>query len=376
MANTTIADLRAANPYRNQEYKESGWQKFLSALGFRTQADAWKENMSVQAAEYDAALAQKEFDTAYNDPQSQVARMRAAGLNPDLDPSMIDSGQSAPMGEDPSTPMQSTGDEETLMGIANTLLSSFTSAIGIFDTFQGMHKRRLENKLLGLQYDKEDLGITDFLGNFSKKYAIELLPESSEDVVYEDGSADSWQNIAFQKANIFSKNLPKKYRSAFMSNVQNFWNSAPTTAEAYKLWRERISQHKGYEVDKRTNYNFADEDLAIIADELARLYSRLEKQNLSTAVAKSETEEKSAEYEGQVVDNLNPKTSANAVNSSNESISESAKFQKEVNNSMNRIIRELKANKDPFSKLLLVYIVGNQMNLLPKTPSVSFSHKF
>ena len=166
-------DLKSSNPYRNQEYKESGWQKFLSSLGFRTQADAWKENMSVQAAEYDAALAQKQFDTEYNSPSEQAARMRAAGLNPDLDPSSIDSGSAAPMGEDPSTPMQSTGDEETLGRVANGIMSAFTSALGIVTTFQGIHRNHLENLLLGFNSSKA-------ISDFAKDNWQSMLPESAE----------------------------------------------------------------------------------------------------------------------------------------------------------------------------------------------------
>lgn len=366
MAINTINDLKAANPYRNQPYKESGWQKFLSSLGFRTQADAWKENMSVQAAEYDAALAQKEFDTNYNDPQSQVARMKAAGLNPDIDPSSIDSGSAAPMGEDPSTPMQSTGDEGTIMGVANTLLSSFTSALGIFDTFQGMHKRHLENKLLGLQYDKEDLGVTDIVSGLARKQAVELLPLNAEDKINEDGSEDSWKLEAYEKAKLFSRGVPKKYRQRFMDSITSYWNSAPTNRDAFKVWREGISEHKGYEVDKRTNYSFVDSDLAIIADELARLYSFVEKQKPSTEGAELESREKSANYEGQVTDNLNPETESAARNAANTATSEVSSFTKEVNRSMNTIISKLKDNDDPFSKLLLVYIVSKQMNLIPQ----------
>ena len=49
-----------------------------------SEADAWQENMSVQAAEYDAAIVQKAYDEQYNQPSEQVARMNAAGLNPDI----------------------------------------------------------------------------------------------------------------------------------------------------------------------------------------------------------------------------------------------------------------------------------------------------
>ena len=131
MANPTINSLLEANPYRGQEYKKSGWQNFLSWLGFRTEADAWKENMAVQAAEYDASVLQKQYNENYDSADSQAARMRSAGMNPELDPSSISSGNSSPMPDDPSTPMQSTGDETQILGFADKVMSAFTTCIGL-----------------------------------------------------------------------------------------------------------------------------------------------------------------------------------------------------------------------------------------------------
>ena len=135
-----------ANPYRNIEYTKTPWQNFLTSLGFRTQADAWKENMQVQANEYDAAIMQKQYDEHYNDPQSQVQRMRAAGLNPDIDGgSSIDSGSAAPPGEDPSTPMQTTADDASqLLSFGQSVMSAVTSAIGMASGIQGLQRNRLQ----------------------------------------------------------------------------------------------------------------------------------------------------------------------------------------------------------------------------------------
>ena len=351
--------LSAANPYRNQEYKKSGWQNFLSALGFRTQADAWKENMSVQAAEYDAALAQKQFDTEYNSPQAQADRMRAAGLNPDLDPSSIDSGSAAPMGEDPSTPMQSTGDEGTLMQVASGIMNAFSSALGMITSFQGIHRNYLENSLL-------DLDISKGVSGFAERMWPHFLPSTGEGEIYDNGESVSPLYLASQSAQMFSKTLPKKYRRQFLSNVETYFHGAPGTAEEYETWRKNISERKGYEVDKRTNFSFIDKDLAVIADELADLHSRLEKQSLKTDIAEGESDESKAILEGKIADNISPETAAAAENSSNSADIESARFQKEIHSSINKIISSLKSNDDPFSKLLLIFISSMQLNLIPR----------
>lgn len=76
--------LFAANPYRDLQYRQSGWQRFLSALGFRTGYDSFVEQANINAAEYDADVYAMMSENEYNSPVNQARMMRAAGLNPDL----------------------------------------------------------------------------------------------------------------------------------------------------------------------------------------------------------------------------------------------------------------------------------------------------
>lgn len=76
--------LYAANPYNNLTYNRSGWQALVSALGFRTDYDRWLEDAQVNAAEYNAQVAQMKQQNEFNSPEAQAARMREAGQNPDL----------------------------------------------------------------------------------------------------------------------------------------------------------------------------------------------------------------------------------------------------------------------------------------------------
>lgn len=76
--------LFAANPYRQQTYNQSGWQKFLGALGFRTGYDDWLDQTSTQIAEYDAGIYSQMQQDKFNSPAAMSQRERAAGLNSDL----------------------------------------------------------------------------------------------------------------------------------------------------------------------------------------------------------------------------------------------------------------------------------------------------
>lgn len=271
------------NPYRDQEYYESPWQGFLYNLGFRTQADAWRENMSVQAAEYDAAIAQKLRDEEYNSPLQQAARLRAAGINPDLEGGAnVDPGSAAPMPEDPSTPMQSTGEEGSIMNFANGVLGCFTSALGIASSIQGVQRNRLQNNLLSLENESN-------FSEFARKMFPFFLPESPETKTLEDGSSQSWQYGALERAKLFAGNMPRSMQRKFLSSVQSFWNSAPGSAEAYKSWRDRVTNRKGYYNDSSYFYDESDQVLRVIADGLQStnedIYKLRQKADKSAALA-------------------------------------------------------------------------------------------
>lgn len=132
--------LFANNPYRNLTYRKSLWQNFLSSLGFRTDADRWIEDSQVNAAEYDAGIYSMMYQNEYNDPSSQAARMRAAGLNPDL-LGVGDVAQAATPAEDPNGMSPNVGDEFRQFG--ESFMGVLTRSIALYKDFKGIAE--LEN---------------------------------------------------------------------------------------------------------------------------------------------------------------------------------------------------------------------------------------
>lgn len=290
------------NPYVGLTYKKTGWQDFLTSLGIRTQADAWQENMQVQANEWESAMAMKLRDEEYNSPTNQVARMKAAGINPDLNGGNgIDSGEAAAMPEDPSTPMQTTEDGVQIVDFANNVMSLFSTAIGMTQGIQGVVRNRLENTFKDLENDA-------FLSDFAERMFPYFLPPTPDDEVQEDGTATSWQGLAYERARVFSRKLPKKFRDNFLNKVSAFWNSAPGNAEAYKSWRDRVQSRKGYYVDSATNYSEEDDVLLVISDELGKLNEKVIKSGMTREVA----------------ENKNAETYANSLDSSLQAATENA----------------------------------------------------
>lgn len=329
-----------ANPYRNREYEKSGWQNFLSMLGFRTEADAWKENMAVQAAEYDASITQKAYDEQYNNPSAQMERMRAAGLNPDIDGgSQISSGEAAAIGQDPSTPMQSTGDEEGLqkvVSLASTVASgcmnAFSTALGMVSSIQGIHRNRLDNTMQAIQNESAFQTLADQV----LPYIIPRTPESDEE-------GNPWWLNSYEAAKMFVGDMPKKMQGKFNTALLNRLNSAPTERKAYEEWSGRVSARKAYYQGSNEFYDESDEVLNIISSGLAKMNEDIYRQSQKASLAEGKASEAQSANEQEYFENLSGEAQAAAENSSNRLTTTNNAMVQSMRSNLAEIVKKLDA---------------------------------
>lgn len=367
-----------ANPYRNVEYRMSPWQKMLSKLGFRTGADAWKENMSVQANEYDQAILQKAYDEDYNDSFSQAARMRAAGLNPDLDPSSVSSGEAAPLGEDPSTPMQSTGEEGVVMQVANGVMSAVSTALGMVGSIQGIFKNRLQNNLLGLQNDLQTITNEKEFASWASSYSPMMLPESAHPQGIQNFD---WKSVALENARKFAgDNLPKNLQSKFIDFQQRYFDSAIGEGESYEAFKNRIQSTKGMYSEENTFYSELPSVMLPIYDELGAIAEQVYKIRQKSDIVSSEASIAGSQTEIAYQNELNGQLMAEAQNSENKVIKEENETLGVLREHVNNIVQHLKAVsqeggiKGAFGSLALSVVAGLQLWLSTQgMPSISRS---
>ena len=313
---SVYANLMSSNPYRGLTYTKSPWQNFLSKLGFRTQADAWQENMQVQANEYDAAVMEKIQEEQYNDPSAQVARMKNANLNPDLDPSSIDSGSAAQLGEDPSTPMMSSDEEGVVMTVANVCMSAVSSAIGAVQSFQGVTRNALQNSMLRTDRDSQML---DFAGK-SLGHIMPLAPLNSVD---DDGVEYDWRADVLEGAKLFArKNLSRKDRNRYLNAVQSLWQGPKGESLTYQEFINRIRTRKDYSIESQTFWDESASVLDAVTAPLARAAEQLYKSSQKAAIAENEASLAGSQTEIAYQDELNGQVMAQAQNALNKSEAE------------------------------------------------------
>lgn len=338
-----------ANPYRNQSYNKSPWQNFLTALGFRTEADAWQENMAVQAAEYDASIAQKAYDEQYNTASAQAERMRAAGLNPDIDGgSSISPGEAASLGQDPSTPMQATGEESvpqeilsTAFSVATGCLDAVATATGIVQSVQGIRRNHLDNVMQSISNEAGLQSLADQVLPY-------LIPTTNSDLFDEDGNVvGNWQENAYQMAKFFTGDMPKKLRGKFQRALLNRINSAPGERKAYEEWSGRIRARKDTYRESANFYSEEDDVLRIVSEGLEEMNMKLYKQIQNTDFAQAEATEEEAKNDKTYYSNLDSALQAGAENKANEVSKKNNEMVSTMRDSLKGIVDELdKASKE------------------------------
>lgn len=149
-----MAELVASNPYKDINYRQSPWQKFLSTrLGLRTKYDTAMEQADIQSKEYLYGLLQQQYQNEYNDPSSQAARMRQAGMNPDLLGTEGVEGSATPPADNsvmsPDTFSPDTVPVQEIVQTASTafgaLESAVTSAFSVAQSLQSLNAGRIAN---------------------------------------------------------------------------------------------------------------------------------------------------------------------------------------------------------------------------------------
>lgn len=327
----------AQNPYEGLNYQVSPWQQVLSSFGIRTQADAWQENMAMNAAEWNSAMQVKMRDEQYNSPQAQMARMRAAGLNPDIDGgSSIDSGSAAALPEDPSTPMQTSSDADSLNSVLNGCMSAFSTALGMVGTAQGFVGKHLSNILASITNEKE-------FADYAMGISGSLLPPSPTP----DGVLNfDWKAAALKNAETFANlQLPKNMRKKFIDFQNQYWSNASGQYKSYDEFAKVVRSRKSWAEDKSVMYTeLGDSILLDIFEPFAIRAEKIIEQGQKTELAEGKAAELGAQTEQAYQAELDGSLMGEAQNASNRNVVESKGSESIINEAIHDVLERLKTS--------------------------------
>lgn len=133
-------DLWNSNPWTEEKMtqKQTVWDRFANALGFRSAYDTAVDQRAQAAAEYDAQIVQLQGEDKYNSPEAQAARLQQAGINPAIAGGVEGAGAAEFAQE--ATPPEITPDENLtrIGGLMNGIAQAVTMASGLTDNIMNI----------------------------------------------------------------------------------------------------------------------------------------------------------------------------------------------------------------------------------------------
>lgn len=198
----------------------------------------------LQEAQYAAELQLMMYQNEYNSAQSQAAREREAGINPDLagvsgEAAAGMTGNANPANIDAEHPT------EKILGLVPTVMSVFNG---------------LASGILGASHQIEDLRAKK-IGNQQK--VLGMVPAIG-DTAMSIAHSNSWEGTQLDQIDALTKRFPRKYRGT----LREFASKYITTPDAYRSSYESRTAHlksKGEyaktAVDPRTAEDSADYEI-------------------------------------------------------------------------------------------------------------------
>lgn len=301
--NPKYQSLLDANPYKNQEYKQSWWQRLLSGFGFRTSADKWREQMNVQSAEYDASIAAQQYAEEYNDPLNETARLRAAGINPDLNGGQgVSAGEAQTPGVDMSVPDFTPDQSDSINEFLSAVGSAVSTAFGLVGSMNSITAGKLSNRMLNLQsqgqlqeFAKNALNsqvpgdpydeytILDPSGRPVRTYRGEELPEEYRHLSGFGVSKISWKDSALQRARQFGLELSKKEQAQFSKFLDDYFGSAEFETFTNEKFAGKASSSKKVNTEWSEFYSPYNEVMSDIYGPLGKASEEIYKLRLRNA---------------------------------------------------------------------------------------------
>ena len=250
-------DLLDANPYRNLTYNQSGWQKFLGSLGFRTKYDDFIEQAQINANEYDASVASLMQQNEFNSPSAEAQRMRDAGLNPDLQ-GIGDVAESASPAEDPNGMNLSATDEgsnlKLVASVGSTLMDIIPGIMSFATNLSQLKGVRLENDAKELAFGNSAID------SATKFFSEQITPEMYRDA-FAKGDFGEILNASQKDSDYLSSLLlsspraRKKYKLLYGQHSR----SLAAKMQAYQSYEE-FEKHRGEILKTRSSQFFNDDD--------------------------------------------------------------------------------------------------------------------
>ncbi len=203
------------NPYNTRTYEETGWDKFVSSLGFRSAYDKAEAERLANYNLWESQHAEQQRQELYNSAQEVKQREEDAGLNPALSGQTIGGGSSDALSSAPHVPTSPDATDvnavaSTVTSLANGAAGAVQTALNFVSSFQQIRGIKLDN-------DNKDAQLVQSL--FELSNTILDNTNSTEENIDRNGEVTYPQIYKFA-SRIFSGRQKKRFEEIFKKTAR------------------------------------------------------------------------------------------------------------------------------------------------------------
>lgn len=370
------SQLVNANPWAQQQYHQSKFQKFMSKLGFRTGYDTFLESQQMGSNQYLADLMQQFYQQEFNKPSSQVEQMRAAGQNPDL----LGTGdvQSAPgaLTDNDAIPTEAFQADEvqTLAGFAQQIT-------GLTDLVSGCIGQVFQMSNMAADLRSKHIANGEGLLQMAHQLIDDFSPV---DLGFSDDDSAGWSDIlhdsidASMKRNIARNVAAKKLglRNKDVSRVVDLMTEMiPMLGGQTRIHEGQLkfADVKGKNllaqgdmfqnpmgISTRDQFNFI-KPFAKMQEDMTKAYFEIQKKMQNLQNKQINVQSRQADNQMIFENVYNPTSAAEATNVSNDLAKLKAEFSKSMQEAQNGMLQSVQRNAqkgDKLSKVLWFLLIS------------------
>lgn len=366
------------NPYASKQdaplnFFQQLWKDMTGTSAAETNFYNQREQ---SAAEYMSQILDAHRQEQYNDPAAQLAREKAAGLNPALNGGQnLSAGETGEVAPDdtPPVPAETQDDLQAAGNVMNFGFSLFQNFLSMAGAMQSLQSQSLAN-------DQAELSLTDSGWDQLIKFAVEnVSPEFSQ--VQDWGSLSEEQQNGMIDAELgrlmdhlqsgtFSNMYNRKKLRSLGRRLESLLADSGTDNLAYRKYKNDLVSKVFKSSEEAANaagkYGFSENILAY-GNTLARTFGNIEKEAREAAarLAKSQANRSQiAEgYEGAA---LTPELGS-AENAAGIATAESVQAQQHLDSYIDKqldgLMKELEGKND-FGSLLLRFLIPSARSII------------
>lgn len=348
---TDYVALKQNNPYSHSLRSKTWLDGLVSSLGLQSGYDKYELERKQNELNYEASVNQLMQQNAYNSPLEQVARMRDAGMNPDLVDGVSENTQSSEAA--PPLALSDMSDvisksNEPVQKLGQNLMQALQMAFGLAESINGIEGMKLSN-------DGKD--ISNLLSLF--RGADEMEGKFTSPLSFDVDGNPIWslQVFPYNLENPFKNNRYNKQWEFWRSRVRSGlpyrnkrYNDITTTA---KSWLPALGWSPMYDLDNSESISPAFKDFA---EALKVLDGSIFSNNL-------QTQEKLSKFNLDRQNWFSDKGSSAAAMDWNKKLADDAENENLIatRRFSKTIFDSLIKNKDTFSQLLLFSMALTQL---------------